>query len=441
MAMMFLAPVFVVPRLATQNPVIHSKELIVYFLCATLLFFYLVRLVLVFELRIALRAIQLSVAGLLLTTIVSSLVSGYPIYSLQKAAGQLLLFSAFFITQDVVRGLRAVGKVRSLILLSGVLVCAYGLLQYWNPGFLSRLFPYEYGEEARHHLLATLGNPEYLGGYVTPLALLVLPTILLGRRALLRVLGAVCFCLFIATVLLSEARGAWLGFVGGLALIALIFWKGKRFMMTRRQIIAVILLIFLLALLVAIFSFPNAINTRNISIIGRFTELFHAQSDSIRERVLFYSVSADMIFDHPVLGLGSGMFQVKFYQYVDKLAQRDTTGAMAYMIIALRNRATDTPHNDFLQFWVEAGTVGFMFFALFLVAFFATTVPSLISARVSSDYLRLQCGIAAAVLCLAINATFSFPLHLPVRASLFWILSSLGCSLYFTTGAKGESAS
>jgi O-antigen ligase len=266
-----------------------------------------------------------------------------------------------------------------------------------------------------------------------------LPTLLLGRRMILKVATAICFCLFIAIVILSEARGAWIGFVGGLILMLLILMKGKRVEIRRGQFIAIAVLLVLMVGFVVVFSFPNPINRQNISIVGRFEELFHTQSDSIRERVLFYSVSADMIVDHPIFGMGPGMFQVRFFEYVEKLARRDTSGAMSHVALALRNRATDTAHNDFLQFWVETGTIGFMFFSFFLVSYFMTVVPSLSLASAGSDYMRLQCGIVAAVFCLAINASFSFPLHLPVRASLFWVLSSLSCSLYAANHNEGES--
>ena len=145
-----------------------------------------------------------------------------------------------------------------------------------------------------------------------------------------------------------------------------------------------------------------------------------------------------MIFDHPILGMGSGMFQVKFFQYVEELANRDESGAMPHMMLAIRNRATDNAHNDLLQFWVETGAIGFMLFMLFLASYFVTITRSILEEPGSNYYKQIQMGMLAAVLSISISAGFSFPLHLPVRASLFWVLSALSCSLYFMRRKQGE---
>ena len=137
---------------------------------------------------------HLSAGGFFIAILVSSLASGEAIYSLRKASGQLMLLVTFFIVQDIVRRYRDVTKAFVLIVSAGVLVSIYAVVQYWKPSIFAEMFPYAYGGRARHYLLATIGNPEYLGSYITPLALLVFPTMLLRhstsrRRPFLYVLS------------------------------------------------------------------------------------------------------------------------------------------------------------------------------------------------------------------------------------------------------------
>ncbi len=430
--LLFLTPLFLLPRLATYNPVIDSKKLIAFFLLCSFFIFYCIRIVVAGIPRFQVSLVNVSAGLLLVSVIIACVASGNVIYCFQEALISIFLLGLFFVLQPLLTGHQEIKKLQLVAILAAVLVSIYGLLQYFNLNVLAGAFPYvRPSKESRNFILSTIGNPEYLGGYLAPFAVMLIPQLLAHRKVMARFLRALGFVLFAFVMLLTGARGAWLGMLGGALFVAywIVRWKPLR-ISPRAGWISVILGAIVVLLLV-VFSFPNPINTRDARVMGRFKELADPRSESIKQRILFYAICAEMVGDRPIVGFGEGMFQVNFYEYVKRLVEKDERAGMTLFAIDLENRVAEHAHNDYLQFWVERGSMGLFLFVLLLLAYFFAVNGQLRTAHCGSAVWLLQLSLSGAIVCLLISSTFSFPLHLPTRASLFWILLSMSVCLAF----------
>jgi O-antigen ligase len=445
--LLFLTPLFLIPRLATYNPVVDSKKLVAFFLLCSFFLFYCLRILIFGIPQFRVTLVNVSAGLLTAAVIIACLASGNASYCFQEAWIPIFLLGLFFAVQPLLVGHRGIAKLQLVAILAAVVVSAYGLLQYFNLNVLADVFPYvRPSKESRNFILSTIGNPEYLGGYLAPFAVMMLPHLVVRRGAMVRVLAGLALLLFGFAMLLTGARGAWLGLLGGAMYIA--YWMARRsaVRISARTGWLLAVVAGILVFLLVIFSFPNAINTRDARVIGRFAELADPRSESIKQRILFYAICAEMIGDRPVVGFGEGMFQIHFYDYIRRLVEKDERAGMTQFAIDLENRVAEHAHNDYLQFWVERGSVGLFLFVLLLLAYFLVVSRQLHTAGCGTAVWFLQLSLSGAIVCLLVSSAFSFPLHLPTRASLFWILLSMSTCLGHVasgnnTSGKGGQAS
>ncbi len=423
MCLVAFTPLFIIPEIMTNNTTQDTKVLFAMFTAWTAAGLIALR-VLAFPNASGAGGDGVRAAALAfgLASLVSCLLSSRIGYSLRACMNQwplIIIFTAFPV---IAKGKKDPGKVRVAILSAGVFVAVYGLCQYFGYDFLRRWFPFAFKDtEARNMILSTMGNPEYLGSYLGPLILLCLPDIVEGG-AIRRGLASLSSAIFLLTILLSGTRGAILG-IAAAAVIPAIYYIRKGRPETRRALLpAAISAIIFLGAVAVIFSFPNPLNPKGHDIAGRFASLFNIRSDSVRERILFHTLGAGMIAEKPVFGSGSGTFPLRFYPALARLAEKDEHAGVEGFIGDLQNRVADHAHNDYLEIWIENGTIGFMLFTLFLALFLSSTIGALFRDGGEPGDKALLLGLLSAALALLVNAMFSFPLHMPTRSALAWVL-------------------
>ena len=121
---------------------------------------------------------------------------------------------------------------------------------------------------------------------------------------------------------------------------------------------------------------------------------------------------------------------------VEQLASQDPRAGMQITLMDLKNRVPENTHNDLLQIWVEQGSLGWLAFSLAMVALFVRLWGQLESRHLSTQAYILWAGFSAAVICILVNSSFSFPLHTPARATLFWLLVTMLSSFAKRTGDR-----
>lgn len=129
--------------------------------------------------------------------------------------------------------------------------------------------------------------------------------------------------------------------------------------------------------------------------------------DPTTGRAHFWSVTVDIIKNHPFIGTGLGAFGVVYTGY-------DSRNGMYRL---------EQAHNDYLQVLSDGGIVGALLGLLFVVGLFRMAFAR----RESRDDFRRGVATGALAGCFAvlIHSFFDFTLHTPANALLFLVLAAL----------------
>ncbi|MFH1938426.1 MAG: O-antigen ligase family protein [Patescibacteria group bacterium] len=182
-------------------------------------------------------------------------------------------------------------------------------------------------------------SPNYLAMYLSPILILSFYLYFLVQKKALKFLLILGYLLLSFVIYLTYSYGAWLGLLG--ALFFLIF-RQKRFKIT-----SIFLLIFILFFIIQI---PGQ----------KFQSLLDFSYPSLKSRLIIWQSAWEIIKDHPLNGIGPGMFQKYYLDYQAK----------PYL-----EWAVPQPHNLFLAFWLQAGLIGLIGFIWLLINFFRKIEP------------------------------------------------------------------
>lgn len=422
--------VMIVPRVATPNPAVDSKLLALRVLLALIMPFSLLN-----WRSLAIggwRFIDSIFAGLALSFIISTTFSGRFTYSLLE---HWHLGALYLLGWIIYRLKPNLNECNALVHLGGVLgflAALYGFLTFLGIDILHRFYPFAFSEDegGRNFIHSFFGNPEYFGGFAAPTAILLIGLALQPRVSTIRRAIWMSGAGFILAVLaLSGSRGAFLGFLAGTAIL----FFGQVGLLTKRMQKATwaISLLSTIALLVGavILSTPNRLNPRDMRLLQRFGDLLHTQTDSVRERLLFYTSTAAAIPQNFIFGYGPGTYRLEFFDNVRLLVEQDEGAATTILLQSLNRRLAEHTHNDYLEIWFEQGVVGFGLLILLItyasVRFLHTRwhIRKLVQydaalATPTATYVI----IFGSATTLFVNALTSFPLHMPARATLAWTL-------------------
>lgn len=435
---LLLLPNFVIPRVGTQNPAIHSKELMSRFLVAWLTGVFFLGC---WRSRIRdLSFVEIGMLGFVVANLLSCIMSSHPIFCL----GESWHLWGFALLAGAVALVNLNLKERQQIILvavgAAIIAAAYGFCVYWGFDFLRPYYPFAYAKgDARNYVHSFLGNPEYFGSYMAAVGILAFGHILRPNSRWLERTGWTILCLFfLLAIVLSGTRSAFLAFAVGAGLMlkrttALLSPSHRRY-----ALLGLVGFLVLAATVVAVLSFPNPLNVRRMRLAQRFVQVFDLTSPSVRERILFYTISGRLIREYPVFGVGPGAFKLYFYPTVEKLVEEDPRAGFRRFAETLQGRIAEHAHNDYLEIWSETGSLGigmFLFFIALLLVRYVRGTNSICATMKwgtagSSNlaWLMFQRDLFfATLLAILMNSFFSFPLHLPVRAFLFWVC--VGCFL------------
>lgn len=434
MLSLLVIPVALLP-VHTLNPVNNSKQLVARVLMAIAGF--------VFVTYAAVRGLrrpdfpQVAILLFIAANLVSCLLSGKPGICFFEG-WYLWAYAAVALAICQIRPtLAEYSKTLMVIVAAGVITALYGLSVYFGFDPLRSLYPFAIRpEEGRNYIHSFLGNPEYFGGYMAALAVLAFSrSFCRNDRMITRLAWIGLSLFFLLCLLLSGTRGALIGFTAGAA-VMLVSELPRMARVTRRRIYWLVsLFVVMCAAVMIIFSFPNRLNYRNMRLLQRFAQITDVNSASVRERIFFFSVSSELIRHNPAFGTGPATFRLSFYPGVALLNERDDRAGVRQMAAELQSGVAEHAHNDYLEFWTEIGTVGIatLLLILSLAAYRFINPPAAARTKDSTvaawsavqDLALLRTAFFAAALCIFLNAAFSFPLHLPVRALLAWVL--VGC--------------
>ncbi|MRS11728.1 MAG: hypothetical protein EG823_01490 [Actinobacteria bacterium] len=210
-------------------------------------------------------------------------------------AGIMLLAVQMVRSPSVVRALAVA------VVVGGIPVAAYSLVQ------VAGLDPSYWGapDWALARGFATLGNPDYLGGYLIFPVTLALGLALQEEHVWLRVFWWGAAGVSATALLLAQVRGAWLGAAVALAVLAAHAVRSR----IRLQRADVVALVFALAVL------AGAGASAADSIGGRIQEAFSGQTGAGSGRLQIWDMGLDAMSAHPVLGVGPDSYRLAHYEF------------------------------------------------------------------------------------------------------------------------------
>lgn len=359
--------------------------------------------------------------GLLLTeAALISLINSNNLRVGLESLGLLICFLLLYLllVNIIGEGERALLLLGSLCL-AAVLASAYGLSQYYgyDPLIRARVRP------GIGSIISTMGNKNYLGGF---LAYLFMPyglLLLRARRWWQKGLILVGMATIWYAIMAIGSRAVWLGLALGaiFLIVGALRFKLLRLKLIRQSRRWIIGLIALMAVITALFLFPNPLNLSGSTFSRIATGVEALASPYVR----YYDwwVTWEMIKAHPFIGIGLGDFKLEFLDYKARFIETPRGAQYKDLSIAQALQA----HNDYLQMWAELGTLGLLIIgALIFMIFFSGWRRAVQFSHSSSrtkgvpeeggERALVVLLLLAGIVTFMADAFFSFPLHLPASA-------------------------
>lgn len=260
----------------------------------------------------------------------------------------------------------------------------------------------------------TLGNRNF----VAHIAVIGLPLLLLCTlRAPARaggVLGTLGIMLLAATLVLSRSRAAWLALMvcAALALASLVIWRrvwrgaalgGRARLMALGAIVGGGLAIAL----------PNTLNWRSESpYLDSMRGVVNYREGSGHGRVLQYENTVHMALAHPLLGVGTGNWSVRYPDFAQATDPSLDDDGMT---------SNPWPSSDWMAVVAERGVPAFLCLALVFLGIAVNAGVALSRAHTAAELLPPLTLLLALVAAVVVSA-FDAVVLLPASALLLWAL-------------------
>lgn len=304
----------------------------------------------------------------------------------------------FFLVNQTFREARLWKWFGIFLTIYGSLVALFAIVQqftgngkiYWR---VSNQLGWIYGPYVHHAHYAGLME------MLVPIPLVLAMSSLFPRPS--RILLAFAALVMGSTIFLSQSLGGILSFCAQLLLLSIILARGGRSGRSRRSLVLLGLLCVVLA--------GSLVALRPVGLALRLSHLRDplGKADG-RSRVRIVKDSIQMGRERPILGWGLGTFPVVFPSF------------RSFYSDFWVNEA----HNDFVQVWVETGTLGFLLMSVFLAMLYRIGLST--TAQWRRDP-RASIALGSLIGCtgILVHGLSDFNLQVPANAALFFALAAL----------------
>lgn len=389
-------------------------------------------------LRWRLKKIDWFVLGYGLVIVFSSILKGSePIFNLKESIFPLSLILYFLLLRWFAPSVNETRKILLLLLFVGLINATYGFAQYFGFELLSYIGEQKVG---KLNVLAFAGHPNFLAAFLVPIIYLTFIFFISDTNITSRVFSVLVACAITVCLILSGARGAWLGTI----ISSIFFFVNLHFLpfmkpYRRYAYVLFATILFLVMCIVALLIIPNPLVKKKYSLLERLT----ARTE-VTSRFYAWCIARDMFLKNPLLGIGYGGFTAKYWDYVVEFHQKPENKVYSDMNIRLSGVAPGQVHNELLEIAAETGLLGVIMFLLILIETFRRGFsliyhpPS--TSGSSSNHLSntgtleeiTALSLLSAILFMLIDSLFNFTFQLPMSGILFWLLLALFHNLSHT---------
>jgi len=315
----------------------------------------------------------------------------------------IVLFSAYFLTYFLVvnntRTRRQLERVLSILLLSFVLVSAFGVFQFFVDIPLTykfnRFVMVNLAKMDGRRLVSTMYSANIFGEYLAFIIALLVGLFMADessggkiKKGLLGGLGLFC-------LVFSYSRGAYIGF--SISILSLIpFIRRKRLFVG----------LFIVATVAFVLISPPAVK-------GRLKEIIDLEQTFSKERLQSYQSAFAMVGDYPFTGIGIYTTDVVYRKYT---------------LHHLGQRSFDYIHNIYFEVAVEMGLMSITALILTLVVALKECWKGVL--RATDNRLRgLMVGFWMGFVGFAVHQMFDAGLYVGQMGLFFWLMLGLMVSV------------
>lgn len=289
---------------------------------------------------------------------------------------------------------------------SGSIVSVCGILQYCGIDFT--------GQQSTP-LASTLGNINFTGEYLAMVIPMSVVMIFSPGKKLSKAVYSAISILMLTHLLLTKARGAWLG----LATAGLIMLFTSP---VKKQLLRFLLCI-LIFMSAALYIIHISSDGREISAIKKeVVSGIDPRQETILFRLLAWKSTFKMIEKNPAIGVGAGNFKITYPVY---------RSPEEWHVSGIGTRV-EMAHNDYLQIASELGLIGLGIFIWMLTVLF----------RVLKILLRtrsiLAAGLLGGLVSLTVSAVFEFPFYNPATSLGFWMILGMAGAMLAKEPCAGK---
>lgn len=302
-----------------------------------------------------------------------------------------LLF--FVVVLSEIKNKKQVQKIILSLLFSGLGVSLIALFY-----FFSHNLTYD------GRLRAFYESPNHLAMYLSPILILSLCLYFLVKNRLLKVLLVIYYLLLFLVIYLTYSYGAWAGLLVSLFFVLLIAMRSRLVFNFNKQKNAIYLLTLLFLLILSFFL--SQINSQ------KFQGMLDLSYPSLSSRFVIWQSASEIIKDHPLNGIGPGLFQKYYLEY-------------QVMFEPYLEWTTPQPHNIFLAFWLQTGLIGLVGFLWLLIRFFKTSFFCLMKNKDNCADKLLIIILMAAMIYILIHGLVDTTYWKNDLSIVFWLIIAL----------------
>ena len=320
----------------------------------------------------------------------------------------LSYFILYFLVINNIENENIFYSLTRLFFITSLLVALYTLFHYY--GFISYLK--EFGP-----VISTIGQKNWTSNYLALIFPIMFSYFLLEKSKRKKIFYFVALSIVYATLMICQSRGIWIS-VSLTSIFAIYFILKFKLVKTFKENKKwLILLILIFIVITIIYSTDNPLNKSAITVTERAMSTFDEKDPSINTRLLIWGTTLDMIKDRPILGSGIGTFKINYLNYQAEFLQ-DNPDYIKYW-----GHAREA-HNEYLQMGAELGIIGLGIF-LSILSIFYNIIMKYLKKENDNKKKIIVFGLLLGIICFLIHSLFTFPLHVPVLGSAFFIILGL----------------
>ena len=327
----------------------------------------------------------------------------------------IFFFQLALIIANVVREKRDVTLLLASVLASAFFASFYGLLQHL--GVMSGAA----GATGINRIISTMGNRNFLGGFLSYLLFPSVVLVLRPRSRIVRVAALGLIAFNFGTLMLVEQLAPTVGLISAaIALIVgiAIFRPIEPIRRNRAWLVGLLALLALTFMIEAPSGPLNSVVGLSQDERGWIGRIWDRNSGQTRE--LDWWIGFEMLKAHPLTGIGLGNYKLAFLgSKADFLA---TPRGSAYADLQVSRAAQ--AHNDYVQAAAELGGLGILAVIGFLGVLAWSVWRRLRRNADEADRLDILLFTAGLIVFL-VHALVSFPSHLPVSTMMIVLLLGL----------------